>query len=285
MDREEVVEQADRRVVTLRELHRHMLPASELYDGGEFEASLLEICRTAPMLESLIAAENDVAAFRDEIATIVATADASLHRVRVEMGWFAPPAQVDRVLASTIPFVDVCELAVVSVLRSAPGERTSPILGSLYGFASLVTQVAIFGFDRPAERRSAELAMSAALTCHRRVHDRVLRSSVASHVDPSLFEWTELLEARYPGAVSAADSLRDPAAAAWPSYDELGPRTGLPHAWHPDPTGRHEQRFWAGAWTDEVVDGGETARDPYESEAAPASTGRLTRLMLAELMQ
>jgi hypothetical protein len=34
-------------------------------------------------------------------------------------------------------------------------------------------------------------------------------------------------------------------------------------AWHPDPTGRHELRYWdASAWTAHVSDGGATAVDP-----------------------
>ena len=34
-------------------------------------------------------------------------------------------------------------------------------------------------------------------------------------------------------------------------------------AWHPDPTGRHEHRWWNGTtWTDQVADGGVAATDP-----------------------
>ncbi|MCB1017047.1 MAG: DUF2510 domain-containing protein, partial [Acidimicrobiales bacterium] len=34
-------------------------------------------------------------------------------------------------------------------------------------------------------------------------------------------------------------------------------------AWHPDPTGRHQQRWWDGQqWTDHVSDGGATSSDP-----------------------
>jgi hypothetical protein len=36
-----------------------------------------------------------------------------------------------------------------------------------------------------------------------------------------------------------------------------------PAAWHPDPAGRHELRYWNGtAWTDDVSDGGVTTKDP-----------------------
>lgn len=36
--------------------------------------------------------------------------------------------------------------------------------------------------------------------------------------------------------------------------------------WHPDPTGRHEYRYWNGAgWTDDVSDNGVTAVDPVGS--------------------
>lgn len=42
--------------------------------------------------------------------------------------------------------------------------------------------------------------------------------------------------------------------------------------WHPDPTGRHEYRYWeGGAWTDDVSDGGATSVDPIGSADAPAA--------------
>lgn len=38
---------------------------------------------------------------------------------------------------------------------------------------------------------------------------------------------------------------------------------GSPAAWHPDPAGRHEQRYWDGnAWTDHVMDKGQPGSDP-----------------------
>ena len=41
------------------------------------------------------------------------------------------------------------------------------------------------------------------------------------------------------------------------------PSVGPAAAWHPDPTGRHQYRYWDGArWTDWVADGGEQGRDP-----------------------
>jgi uncharacterized RDD family membrane protein YckC len=40
--------------------------------------------------------------------------------------------------------------------------------------------------------------------------------------------------------------------------------------WHPDPTGRHQLRWWDGqAWTDFVADGGVTAVDPVAGSPAP----------------
>jgi hypothetical protein len=36
-----------------------------------------------------------------------------------------------------------------------------------------------------------------------------------------------------------------------------------PPAWHPDPSGRHQLRYWGGrGWTEHVSDNGTTARDP-----------------------
>jgi hypothetical protein len=38
---------------------------------------------------------------------------------------------------------------------------------------------------------------------------------------------------------------------------------GTPAAWHPDPTGRHEHRWWDGAaWSDQVSDSGVVSSDP-----------------------
>ena len=50
-------------------------------------------------------------------------------------------------------------------------------------------------------------------------------------------------------------------AEAAPAWDP--PSAGPASAWHPDPTGRHQYRYWDGAcWTDWVADGGEQGRDP-----------------------
>ncbi len=39
--------------------------------------------------------------------------------------------------------------------------------------------------------------------------------------------------------------------------------------WQPDPTGRHEHRYWDGSrWTDDVADGGVAATDAYDAPAA-----------------
>lgn len=51
-----------------------------------------------------------------------------------------------------------------------------------------------------------------------------------------------------------------------------------PASWHPDPTGRHELRYWDGsAWTDHVSDRGVTGTDPVDAPAAPETT-RMDRL-------
>jgi len=45
-----------------------------------------------------------------------------------------------------------------------------------------------------------------------------------------------------------------------------------PAAWHPDPLGRHELRYWDGQlWTEHVSDGGVTAVDPIDEGPAPSS--------------
>ena len=44
--------------------------------------------------------------------------------------------------------------------------------------------------------------------------------------------------------------------------------------WQPDPTARHEYRYWDGSqWTDDVSDGGVTATDPVDGSGAAASPG------------
>jgi len=48
--------------------------------------------------------------------------------------------------------------------------------------------------------------------------------------------------------------------------------------WHPDPTGRHEYRYWeGGAWTDDVSDGGATSVDPIDGAAAPTAPADATQ--------
>ncbi|MEX2562311.1 MAG: DUF2510 domain-containing protein [Nitriliruptoraceae bacterium] len=45
-----------------------------------------------------------------------------------------------------------------------------------------------------------------------------------------------------------------------------------PAAWHPDPLGRHELRYWDGQlWTEHVSDGGVTAVDPIDEGPDPTS--------------
>lgn len=47
-----------------------------------------------------------------------------------------------------------------------------------------------------------------------------------------------------------------------------------PAAWHPDPTGRHELRYWDGSsWTDHVADNGEVGNDPLHGPAATVEPG------------
>jgi hypothetical protein len=42
--------------------------------------------------------------------------------------------------------------------------------------------------------------------------------------------------------------------------------------WHPDPSGRHEYRYWDGAsWTDDVADNAVTSVDPVAEAAAPTA--------------
>lgn len=50
---------------------------------------------------------------------------------------------------------------------------------------------------------------------------------------------------------------------AQPVEDTAAGAAQPPAAWHPDPTGRHQLRYWDGSrWTDHVADDGVTASDP-----------------------
>lgn len=68
----------------------------------------------------------------------------------------------------------------------------------------------------------------------------------------------------------AAALSAPPARASWlegpPVYGEgVTPvaSTAVPAGWHPDPAGRHEQRYWDGhTWTAHVADGGVQSSDP-----------------------
>jgi Protein of unknown function (DUF2510) len=62
-------------------------------------------------------------------------------------------------------------------------------------------------------------------------------------------------------APAAAPAAPTPPAPAAPQGG--APAASTEAAWHPDPSGRHEQRYWDGAnWTDHVMDGGQPGSDP-----------------------
>jgi hypothetical protein len=45
-----------------------------------------------------------------------------------------------------------------------------------------------------------------------------------------------------------------------------------PAAWHPDPLGRHEHRYWDGTqWTEHVADGGRSGHDPIDATPSGAT--------------
>lgn len=64
-------------------------------------------------------------------------------------------------------------------------------------------------------------------------------------------------------SASPGDAAPSPGAHAEPPPASGSAPAAPPAAWHPDPTGRHQHRYWDGArWTDWVADGGEQGRDP-----------------------
>ena len=66
-----------------------------------------------------------------------------------------------------------------------------------------------------------------------------------------------------PGSAAAPPAALDSAEAAGAPVEAACAVPASPPAWHPDPTGRHQQRYWdGGRWTGWVADGGVTGRDP-----------------------
>jgi hypothetical protein len=75
-----------------------------------------------------------------------------------------------------------------------------------------------------------------------------------------------------PGSASKPRAYQLPPASPAPftprTTPEPGPTADLPlwPGWHPDPTGRHQTRYFDGvSWTDNVVDGKEHSKDPFTS--------------------
>src|SRR5204862_1995792 len=59
--------------------------------------------------------------------------------------------------------------------------------------------------------------------------------------------------------------------ASTPRAHEEPEMTDNPASWQPDPTGKHDHRYWDGTqWTDNVADAGVAATDPYG--AAPVAS-------------
>ena len=57
-----------------------------------------------------------------------------------------------------------------------------------------------------------------------------------------------------------------------------------PPAWHPDPTGRHQYRYWDGsAWTHHVSDNGVAATDPVNAPGVPSTAGGVAARVLDSL--
>jgi hypothetical protein len=66
----------------------------------------------------------------------------------------------------------------------------------------------------------------------------------------------------YPGS-APPDPGTDPASSSAPRYPAQERRDLPMFGWYPDPSGRHEQRYWDGTrWTDQVSDEGRQSVDP-----------------------
>jgi hypothetical protein len=92
---------------------------------------------------------------------------------------------------------------------------------------------------------------------HREMLNQMQYQAIATHT--AIAHQTAALQA--PSNAPATTS----APAPQPRQAAIAPATaGSPPAWHPDPTGRHTQRYWDGSnWTDHVAaPDGSVAHDP-----------------------
>ena len=79
--------------------------------------------------------------------------------------------------------------------------------------------------------------------------------------------------------VNTIDTARFPPGTLPPPPEVTGPAGSSPRwrGWHPDPSGRHERRWWDGeAWSGAVRDGKVRANDPDGFSGRPPSGGGLT---------
>ena len=78
-----------------------------------------------------------------------------------------------------------------------------------------------------------------------------------------------MADAPQPTAPARAPGTRPPTSPSAPAEEPESTAPSAPPAspaaWHPDPLGRHELRWWDGSrWTEHVADGGETSTDPVD---------------------
>jgi uncharacterized protein YxjI len=58
----------------------------------------------------------------------------------------------------------------------------------------------------------------------------------------------------------------------------------MPPDWYPDPSGRHEHRYWDGSqWTDHVASHGRQGSDPEKSSLPPPTVGRPTEKIVRDV--
>jgi hypothetical protein len=106
-------------------------------------------------------------------------------------------------------------------------------------------------------------------------HRQDIAESVAREIDELL---ASLPVAESTSAAGSAATWTTPTTATKPTEPALTPSsTRAAAAWHPDPTGRFEQRYWDGSrWTDHVSSAGRPTVDALEPNAAPEATRTAT---------
>ena len=133
------------------------------------------------------------------------------------------------------PAYDLRMIPFSSTIFAETCEKTSTA-GTIFGLVILLGLVAaIVGFAVANARARKQLALA---------------NYELNHLRPEYARLQQLLVGGSGPAVSPSPT------------SGYGAGASIPPQWHPDPTGRHELRFWNGTdWSDDVADRGVASKD------------------------